>query len=169
MPAISKRKDLLVAPLCESGLLLIAGLAAFCLHRPLLFASLGPTAYELTETPERQSARPYNILVGHLIGVLSGFAALGITHAWSSPAASTSNISMPRIFASALATLLTVMVTLLTKATQPAALSTTLLVATGTMQRPQDGPTIMAAILLITAIGEPLRRWRLRQRILERG
>jgi len=48
------------------------------------------------------------------------------------------------------------------RAQQPAALSTTLLIATGSMQRLQDGPIIMIAILLMTAVGEPLRRWRMR-------
>ncbi len=159
---LMKRRETIVAPLCEAALILVAGLAALVAHRPLFFASLGPTAYELVETPDRPSARPYNVIVGHLIGVLCGFAALGITHAWSVPAVSTSSISMQRVGAAALASLLTVLGTLLARAQQPAALSTTLLVATGAMQRAQDGVSIMLAILLLTAVGEPLRHWRLR-------
>lgn len=159
-----KQLDAVIAPLCEGGLLLVAGFAALATHQPLFFASLGPTAYELVETPERPSARPYNVVVGHLVGVLCGFAALLVTHAWNTPAVSTHSISLARVWAAGLATLLTVLFTILLKATQPAALSTTLMVATGTMQRLEDGPIIMAAILLITALGEPLRRWRIRQR-----
>ncbi len=159
----SKRNDLFIAPLCEGGLILLAGLAAWTLHKPLLFASLGPTAFELTEMPERASARPYNILVGHLIGVLSGFAALALTGAWHTPSVSTSQISLQRVGAAVLAALLTVFGTLLARATQPAALSTTLMIATGAMQHLEDGPIIMASILLITAAGEPLRRWRRRR------
>ena len=157
-----RRRDLIIAPLCESALILIAGLAAWIAHQPLFFASLGPTAFELVETPERPSARPYNIIVGHLIGVLCGFAALALTHAWSTPAVSTSSISLQRVWAAAIAALLTVFFALLARAQQPAALSTTLLIATGSMQRLEDGPVIMAAILLITIVGEPLRRWRMR-------
>ena len=160
-----KRKDLVVAPLCEAGLILIAGLAAYLLHKPLFFASLGPTAYELTETPHRPSAKPYNVIVGHFIGVVSGFAALALTHSWSFPAVSNYNISLARVWAAVIATLLTVFGTMLARATQPAALSTTLVVATGSMQKLEDGPIIMAAILLLTAIGEPLRRWRLLDKI----
>ncbi len=163
------QRDAWLAPLCEAGLLLVAGGAAWLTHRPLFFASLGPTAYELTETPDRPSARPYSILMGHLIGVLSGFAALWLTHAWAAPAVSTSSITMVRVWAAVVATLLTVVGTVLARATQPAALSTTLIVATGTMQRPIDGPTIMAGILLITLLGEPLRRWRIRHRQQERA
>ena len=162
------QRDAVVAPLCEAGLLAVAGIAALLSHRPLFFASLGPTAYELAEMPERQSARPYNVIVGHLIGVVSGFAALWMTHAWTAPVVSTSHVTMARVWAALVATLLTVLLTMLLKATQPAALSTTLMVATGTMQRPIDGPTIMASILLVDLLGEPLRRWRVRHRQQER-
>jgi hypothetical protein len=160
----SKSSDLYLAPLCEGGLILAAGLVAYLTHQPFFFASLGPTAFELTETPERQSAKPYNVIVGHLVGVLAGFAALAMTHAWYAPAVSSHSISLLRVWAAVLATLLTVFGTLALRATQPAALSTTLLVASGTMQQMRDGPIIMVAILLLVAIGEPLRRWRERGR-----
>lgn len=156
-----RKREVVIAPLCEAALLLIAGTAAILLHKPFFFASLGPTAYELTETPERESARPYSVLVGHLIGVLSGFLALLATHAWSAPAVSTSSITWVRVWAAVLATLLTVFGTMAIRATQPAALSTTLMIATGSMQRRQDGLVIMAAILLLVVVGEPMRRWRL--------
>jgi hypothetical protein len=55
---------------------------------------------------------------------------------------------------------LTVFFTLLARATQPAALSTTLLVALGIMQSWHDGVMILAGVLLITAMGEPIRRYR---------
>ena len=158
------KKDFFVAPVCEAALILVAGMAAWLTQVPLLFASLGPTAFEMTETPERNSARPYNVIVGHLIGVIAGFVALAATDAWRTPAVSTHSISLLRVWASVIAALLTVAGTLMARATQPAALSTTLVIATGSMQRLVDGPIIMAAILLITLVGEPLRRWRLKHR-----
>lgn len=163
-----KQRDAVVAPLCEAGLLLAAGVAALVTHQPLLFASLGPTAFELAEMPERKSAQPYNILLGHLLGVVSGFAALWMTRAWYAPPVM-SGMTVPRIWASVVATVLTVVLTILLKARQPAALSTTLLVATGAMQRPIDGPIIMAGILLVDLLGEPLRRLRVRHREEERA
>jgi CBS-domain-containing membrane protein len=69
------RKDLIIASACEGALILIISLAGWISHRGLIFASLGPTAYELVETPSRPSARPYNVIVGHLIAILAGFAA----------------------------------------------------------------------------------------------
>lgn len=155
-----KRNDLVIAPVCEAALIFIAAIAAWLTQTPLIFASLGPTAFEMVETPKRPSARPYNVIVGHLIAVLSAFLALFVTHAWSTPGVSSGSISMLRVWAATIAALLTVFGTLLAKATQPAALSTTLVIALGPMQRPKDGLLIMAAILLMSAFGEPLRRWR---------
>lgn len=62
-------------------LILVMAVASWVARNPFIFASLGPTAFELVETPERPSARAYNILVGHLIGVLAAFLALYVTGA----------------------------------------------------------------------------------------
>lgn len=157
-------RDLWIAPICEGALLLIAGAAGFVLHAPLLFASLGPTAYELVETPERPSARAYNIFTGHLIGVMAGFAALLVFHAYDFPGIASGTVAGARIGAAIFAAALTVLLTLALKAAQPAAVSTTLLIALGSLQRWQDGLAIMGAVLLMLIFGEPLRRWRLRSK-----
>ena len=152
-----RRWNLLIMPLCEAALILVVGVAAWLSGQPLLFASLGPTAYELVEAPERITARPYNIIIGHLIGVLSGFFALYVTHRFAAGSAVAGPFTLPRVLGAALAALLTVFGTLLLRATQPAAVSTSLLVELGSMAHLRDGVHIMIAILLITAIGEPLR------------
>ncbi|HEY5381578.1 MAG TPA: HPP family protein [Acidobacteriaceae bacterium] len=138
-------------------------LAAWLSHQPLIFASLGPTAFEQIETPLRPSARPYNVVVGHLIAVLAGFAALFLTHAWTSPAVSPHHVTLSRVEAAVLSSALTVLGTLLARATQPAATATTLLISLGLMRTWQDGVYIMLAVLLMTVVGEPLRRWRARE------
>ena len=158
------RRDLLIAPICEAALLLAVASAGWLLHKPLIFASLGPTAYELIETPERQTARPYNVVVGHLIGVLAGFAAIYATHAYSAPGLSTGAVTLPRMWAAMLAAALTVFFTLLLQASQPAAVSTTLLIALGYLQQGRDVFVIMGAVLLMLLCGEPLRLWRLRDK-----
>ncbi|MGA9584249.1 MAG: HPP family protein, partial [Terracidiphilus sp.] len=128
------RKDLVIAPMCEAALILVISAVGWRTGSPLVFASLGPTAFEIIETPKRPSARPYNVIVGHLIGVLAGFAALWMTNAWGTPGISTGKVALPRVAAATISALLTVLVTLLLRATQPAALSTTLLVSLGTLQ-----------------------------------
>lgn len=155
-----ERKEYVLAPVCEAALILIVALAAYVSHRPLIFASLGPTAFELVETPKRRTARPYNIIVGHLVGILSGFAALDVAHAAASPGPSSGHMPLARACAAALAAMLTVLGTLITRAGQPAAISTSLLVALSVAPRWQDGVYIFAAVVLMTLVGEPLRRWR---------
>jgi CBS-domain-containing membrane protein len=156
------RKDLFIAPLCEAALLSIVALAGWLTQKPFIFASLGPTAYELIETPERQTAQPYNVIVGHLIGVIAGFLGIYLTNAWNAPAVGSSTVSLQRMGASIIAAGLTVFLTLLLKASQPAAVSTTLLIALGVLQRGQDAFIIMGAVILIFIPGEALRKWRLR-------
>lgn len=155
-----RRIDLVIAPVCEAGLILLAGAVAWGVHKPLLFASLGPTAYELVETPERQSAKPYSVLVGHLAGIVAAFTAIAITSAWSAPSPSQSGVPLVRVATAVIAAGLTVLFTLLVKATQPAALSTTLLLALGVLRGWVAIPEIMGSVLLLTMAGEPLRKWR---------
>ncbi len=159
-----RRRDLVIAPLCEAALLFVAAAIGLIAHEPLIFASLGPTAYELVETPERKSARPYNVVVGHLVGVLAGFLALYATGAWFKPGISAGWVGWPRIWAVVLAAAVTVVVTLLIKATQPAAIATTLLITLGLMQKWQDGFVIMGGVVIMLICGEPLRIWRLRNK-----
>jgi len=159
-----RRVDFAITPICEAALIGIAGLAGWAVHAPLLFASLGPTAYEMIETPERRSARPYNVVAGHLIGVGAGLAAVWMTGADGAHAAGAGGISAVRVAAAAIAAAVTVLVTLLARATQPAALSTTLLIALGSMRGWRGGAEIMGAVLLMEMVGEPARRWRARQR-----
>ena len=156
-----QKTDLLLAPLGEAFLILIAGLAGWLAHQPLIFASLGPTAYELIEMPHRRSARPWSIFAGHGVAVGAGYLALFATAAWKAGPVSPSGVPLPRVWAAVLAAGLTVFVTLLLRASQPAALSTTLLIALGIMQTPRDAAIIMGAVILMMAVGEPLRRWRL--------
>jgi hypothetical protein len=157
------RADVFWATLGEGGLILAMAALAWASKQPLIFASLGPTAYELVEQPQVRSARPYNIIVGHLIGLGAGFLAIYLTQAWTEPNVILTGItSTRRLWAVALAATLTTLVTLLLRAGQPAALATTLLVALGSMQSLRDAVAIAAGVVIITAIGEPVRRFRLK-------
>lgn len=159
---MSRRKDLLVAPLGEAFLILVAAMAGWLCREPLIFASLGPTAYELIETPHRRSARPYSVLAGHTIAIGAGFLALFVTRAWWVPPVSASGVPLERVWAAVLAAALTVLFTLLLRASQPASLSTALLIATGLLQQPIDAAVLFGAVLLMVLVGEPLRRLRLK-------
>ena len=160
---MTNRKDLLWATLGEGGLVLALAAIGWAARQPIIFASLGPTAYELVEQPQLRSARVYNIIVGHLIGLGAGFLGVYLVHAWAEPnVIATGVVSGQRVWASVIAAALTTFFTLVMKAGQPAALATTLLVALGSMQTWRDALCIVAGVLIITIIGEPVRRFRLK-------
>ncbi len=157
--------DPLIVSFLEGGLILAVGFLGWITRQPLVFTSLGPTAYELVEMPRRRSAQPYSIIVGHLAGVGAGFLAMALIGAWPAPAVATSH-SMPlaRVFAAALSVAITVAVNLALKSSQPAACSTALMISLGSRQTGHDAWVIIVGVLLITAIGAPLRRLRMRRR-----
>ncbi len=159
------RKDLFIAPVLEAALIMVLALAGWVSHSPLVFASLGPTAYEIIETPQRPSSRPYNILAGNLVALFASFIALWLTHAWSAPSVSSLGVPLARVWASTLAAMLTVFGTLLIRATQPAALSTSLIVSLGMMQTFKDAAIILIALAVMTLLGESIRRWRIRAKL----
>jgi hypothetical protein len=160
-----RKQDLRWAPTLEGALILAIGAVGVWSRQPLVFTSLGPTAYEQIETPERRSAEVYSVIVGHAVGLLSGLVAVGAASARSSPVVNqTHAMDVHRMAACAIAVLLTVLVNLLLRATQPAALSTTLLVALGGYQDLRGQAAIVVGVLLLAILGEPLRRMRLRMR-----
>jgi HPP family len=160
---LNKRADLFWATVGEGGLVLALAAVGWAARQPLIFASLGPTAYELVEQPQVRSARVYNIIAGHLIGLGAGFLAVYLLNAWNAPnVISTGIVSSERLWAATVAAMLTTFITLILKAGQPAALATTLLISLGSMQTLWGAIDIIAGVLIITAIGEPVRRFRLK-------
>jgi len=158
----SRKGDYVFAPLAEGGLILLLAALGWATRWPFVFASLGPTAYEMVEQPQMKSARPYNVIAGHLTGLALGWLALWATHAWGSPKVTAVDaVPMPRMWAALLSVVLTTLVTLLLSASQPASLATTLLVSLGIMQTGRDAAAIVISVLILAAAGEPIRRRRL--------
>jgi fructose-specific phosphotransferase system IIC component len=160
---MNKYKDFLWATLGEGVLVLAVAAIAWATRQPLIFASIGPTVYELVEQPQIRSARAYNVIVGHLIGLAAGFLAVYLLHSWSAPNVLTTGIvSAARMWSVALAAALTTSGTLAVRASQPAALATTLLVSLGAMQTRRAAVAIILGVLITTLLGEPVRRFRLK-------
>lgn len=144
-------------------MILLVGAIGWATRAPLLFSSLGPTVYEIIEKPTSKTARTYNIIVGHFIGLGAGFFALWVVQAWSSPKIGASGfVASPRLWAAVIAVGLTTLATLALRAGQPASLSTSLLVSLGSMQSGRDAVAIAVAVLIIAAVGAPVRRRRAR-------
>src|SRR6516225_11146367 len=97
---MKNRADLVWATLGEGGLVLALATIGWATNQPLVFASLGPTAYELVEQPQLPSVRPYNIIVGDLNGLGAGFMAVYLLNAWTAPnVIATGVVSARRVWA----------------------------------------------------------------------
>ena len=113
------------------------------------------------EKPESRSARLHNVIAGHLVGLGAGFFALWVLHAWASPKVMSSGfVAAPRIWTAVLSAALTAGITLVIGASHPASLATTPLVSLGVIQTRRDAVGIIVSVLLLSAIGEPVRRMR---------
>jgi CBS-domain-containing membrane protein len=100
---LKNRADLFWATLGEGGLVLAMAAVGWATKQPLIFASLGPTAYELVEQPQLPSARAYNIIAGHLIGSGAGFLAVYLLNASAAPnVLATGVVSAQRVWAVAI-------------------------------------------------------------------
>lgn len=152
------------APVAVTFLLAVPGVVGFLLGQPWLFPSLGPTAFLQAETPHLRSARFYNVLVGHLIGMAAGFLAVIALHADDAPPVMTSHIlSAVRLEAALLAVFVTMVGTSLAGASHPPASATTLLIALGGMKATaREAAIIFVGLLTLAVIGEGVRQLRLR-------
>ncbi|HEY9472684.1 MAG TPA: HPP family protein, partial [Mycobacteriales bacterium] len=54
----------------------LMAMAALVTRQPLVFPSLGPTAFLLFSTPHLPTASPRNTLCGHFIGIVTGYLSL---------------------------------------------------------------------------------------------
>jgi CBS-domain-containing membrane protein len=125
-----------------------------------LIASLGPTAALQGTLPTARMSRPWNVVVGHLIALAVGFAAVYATGAAHTPPFSDLHVlSLLRVAAAAMAITLTIALEFVFQANHASAGATTLLVALGFIPADWKGAvTILCAIGLITVFGEALRQ-----------
>jgi hypothetical protein len=157
--------DAVWTPLTVAVLTLVPGLVGLATGRVLLFPSLGPTALLQAHTPEHPSARPYNVVVSHLLGMGSGFAAVTAFGIAAAPSVfEARSLSPAHVGAAVVAIALSVLLELLLRASHPPAASTTLLVALGTFKPTvRDATALVLGVLIVAAAGEAVRRLRLRR------
>ena len=155
--------EIVWAPL-GGGLLMIAvGISAWLAGMPWLIPSLGPSAYLQVENPAHPSARFYNTVVGHAIGLAAGVFALFVVGAAETPSVlGDHQIVLARVWAAAIALTLTILIGLALKASHPPAGATTLLVALGAIKTQSDFVNVAIGVLAIAVFGEVLRRLRLK-------
>lgn len=136
----------------------LMALAAVATGQPLIFPSLGPTAFLLFYEPRAPSACPRNALCGHLIGVGAGYLALTVFGLRHAPPALSGGVTLPWVGAAALSLGLTAGVMVWLGVSHPPAGATTLIVALGILPKPLELLTLLAAVVALVAQGIVINR-----------
>jgi hypothetical protein len=142
--------------------MLLVGATALVARCAWIFPSLGPTAFLQAESPHHPSAGIYHVIVGHLLGLISGFLAVALLGATDTPPATANeSLSVVRLGTIALAVAMTMALQLVLRASHPPAVSTTLLIALGAFPfSVHTAATIVTGVILVAVPGELLRRAR---------
>jgi hypothetical protein len=144
-------------------ILLTPALIAWLTGRPLIFPSLGPSAFSLVINGQGE-ATARRVIGGHLVGVFGGLLAYnliahGLTLADLPPAMS---LPLLRLAASGvISVVLTTTGMLTAKAQHPPACATTLIVSLGLLATLMDTFFIMSAVTVMFAVNRflpPTRR-----------
>lgn len=136
----------------------IAGIAALVFRQPLLFPSLGPSAYLAFETPTDAAASPRNALIGHGVALLVALAALQIFALGNHPSALVEGMTGNRLLAVVLALAVTSAILVLLDAMHPPAGATSLLVTLGLLKGVQGAVVIAVGVLIVVIAGVLINR-----------
>src|ERR1700760_3678781 len=134
------------------------GPGAYLVKEPLVFPSLGATAFLIFETPMAEVGTPRNTIVGHTVGILAGALSLAIFGLLHSPSLYVSGLTFSRVCAMALAVALTGGVLRVLRAAHPPAGATTIIVASGLLHTPRQMLDVLVGVVLLTIAGWLLNR-----------
>jgi CBS-domain-containing membrane protein len=145
----------------------LSGLAAWGFDEPLLFPSLGATAFLIFETPMAEVGTPRNTVIGHAVGILAAALSLAIFGLLDAPSAFEEGVTLARVGAVALSVGLTGGVLRLVRAAHPPAGATTIIVSSGLLADGDQMAAVAAGVLIVTvagwllnrAMGVPAPRW----------
>ncbi len=145
-----KQTPLIATAVFGAAAMVSLGALALASDAPLLFPSLGPTAFVIAHQPEAPTSCPRNTVVGHALGVASAVLALAATGLLG---VGPGDGGAARVVAAALALSLTSAAMLGTRRVHPPACATTLIVALGFAHDPTSWAAILVAVTLLTALG----------------
>jgi hypothetical protein len=154
--------EMVWAPGVCAALIIVVGAIGFWLHQPWLFAGLGPSILIVASNPGHETTRFRSIVVGHLVAIGCAYLALLLLNATSAPSLlAAATMSMPRVWASAGALAMLVLVQPQLRAYHPPAAATALLVTSGAYRMTGKTPlALMAGVLVIAIASELLLRAR---------
>lgn len=138
-----------------NGALTTAVLAvlAYWMDSPLVFPSLGPTAFLLFHRPLSRAASPRNAIVGHSLAILFGWLSLALFGLLDISPDLKVGLTGARIGAAAFSIGLTSGLMVLLSVPHPPAGATTLIIALGLINEPRHFPLLMLGVSLLLVQG----------------
>jgi CBS-domain-containing membrane protein len=136
----------------------LSGTAAWLFDEPLLFPSLGATAFLFFETPMAEVASPRNAIIGHGVAIVAAVIALAAFGLLDAPSAYQDGVDPARVGAVALAVALTGGALRLLRAAHPPAGATTIIVSSGLLAQPDQLVAVVVGVLIVTVAGVGLNR-----------
>ncbi len=131
--------------------IMIIGLFAWLSDLPLVFPALGPTAFILFSTPFSAAAAPRSVIIGHLTGFVSGYAAWrGISYL-SDTVISFQTGGWPLLCSGSIALAITCLLLVRFSCPHPPACASALVVALGGVPSVGGLLYMAAAVVLVTA------------------
>ncbi len=145
----------------------LLALLAMLTGTPLVFPSLGPTAFVFFFHPRMPIASPRNAILGHALGILCGYGSLWLTGLTDVHAGTGGGVNGPRVLAAALSLAATGAAMILLRVTHPPGAATTLIVSLGFITDPFHlllievavGLLVLQAILINRLAGVPYPLW----------
>jgi CBS-domain-containing membrane protein len=127
----------------------LSGLLAWVLSEPLVFPSLGATAFLFFETPMAEVASPRNTIIGHGVGALVAYGWLNVFDLVGEPSAIATEFTAARVACVALSLAFTGGILRLLRAAHPPAGATTVIVSIGLLTTARQLAVLGAGVLLL--------------------
>ena len=136
----------------------LSGLLAWALDEPLVFPSLGATAFLFFETPMAEVASIRNTLIGHAVGAAVAFVWLEVFGLVGEPSAIETGFTADRVACIALSLAFTGGILRLLRAAHPPAGATTVIVSIGLLTTADELAVLMAGVALLSVAAWSLNR-----------
>ena len=136
----------------------VSGGAAIASGEPLVFPSLGATAFLIFETPTAEVGTPRNTIIGHAVAVGVAALALALFGLYGEPSAFEGGLDAARAGAIAMSVAFTGGLLRLLRSAHPPAGATTIIVSSGLLDTASQMLAVGAGVLVLTAAGWALNR-----------
>ena len=136
----------------------VSGGAAIASGEPLVFPSLGATAFLIFETPTAEVGTPRNTIIGHAVAVGVAALALAAFGLYGEASAFEGGLDAARAGAVAVSVALTGGVLRLLRSAHPPAGATTIIVSSGLLDTAGQMLAVGVGVVVLTAAGWLLNR-----------